>query len=141
MEKKRLHCVGHRLGEARTHKNSHCSGGNNQTASFQAAHEKATFSQPAVSGNLNGNGEAWSASSHAFLLDRRFKMSPEHQQLQMPWENDFSRACIPSPHSSQSTGSLPTGTQTLGPRPPGCPMQHGLFSSQRQHTVQGEAMV
>ena len=58
MEKKRFHCVGYCLGEARTHRNSHCLRGKNQAALFPAAHEKATFSRLAVSGNLNGSGVA-----------------------------------------------------------------------------------
>lgn len=35
----------------------------NQATLFPAAHEKATFSQLAASGNLNGNGVAWSVGS------------------------------------------------------------------------------
>ena len=58
--------MGHCLGEARTHKNSHCSGGKNPTALFQAAHEKATFSQLAESGNLNGSGVAGQPAPPAF---------------------------------------------------------------------------
>lgn len=54
-----------------------------------------------------------------FPLNRRLERSQAHQHHQMPWENDFLRACAPGPRFAQDGGNSDNGNSNPeAPSPP-----------------------
>ena len=88
-------------------------------ALFRAAHEKATFSRLAESGNLNGSRVAGQPAPPAFPPSQRLEGSQAHRQLQTPREIDSLRACAPSPRFSHGAGI--SDNWNLNPGAPGHP--------------------